>query len=233
MTYILTGQRSSLPPSSDVDPAIGQRLAEWRRGRGLPIGDLASRIGASIDYIEEVENGTRAPKPALLSALARLGLDPDWLMTGAYPALPPVEIDGSAFSQVQMYEAQLAAGAGALNSSEEVIGNLAFRTDWLRREGVTPGAASLVRVRGDSMEPTLRDGALVLVDHKNRDAARKGIYALRIGDDVLVKRLQQQGDVLLINSDNPAYDSRVLSGHNAEQVEIIGRVAWAGYTFRQ
>ncbi|MDR0809247.1 MAG: S24 family peptidase [Gemmobacter sp.] len=39
-----------------------------------------------------------------------------------------------------------------------------FRSDWLRREGIQPGKASLVRVRGDSMEPTLRDGAMVLVD---------------------------------------------------------------------
>lgn len=82
------------------------------------------------------------------------------------------------------------------------------------------------------MEPTLRDGALVLVDHKHRDATRKGIYALRIGDDVLVKRPQKQGDVLLINSDNPAYDIRVLSGDDGERVEIIGRVTWQGYTFR-
>ncbi len=231
VTYILTGQRSSLPPSPDIDPAIGRRLTEWRHAKGLPIGDLASRIGASIDYVEAIENGARVAKPAFLSALERLGLDPDWLLTGAYPAAT-VDLGGAAYAQIRMLDAQLSAGPG-MAASEEVIGNLAFRADWLRREGIAPGAASLVRVRGDSMEPTLLDGALALIDHGQKDPARKGIFALRIGDDVMVKRLHLQPGALLIQSDNPAYESRVLAGEDIAQVEVIGRVAWQGYTFRQ
>lgn len=231
VTYILTGQRSSLPPSPDIDPAIGRRLTEWRHAKGLPIGDLASRIGASIDYVEEIENGARAAKPALLSALERLGLDPDWLMTGAYPAAT-VDIGGAAFAQIRMLDAQLSAGPG-VTASDEVIGNLAFRADWLRREGISPGAASLVRVAGESMEPTLLDGALVLVNHSQKDPVRKGVFALRIGEDVMVKRLHLQSGALLIQSDNPAYEGRVLIGDDIAQVEVIGRVAWQGYTFRQ
>lgn len=73
---------------------------------------------------------------------------------------------------------------------------------------------------------------MVLVDHLRDDATRKDIYALRIGDDVLVKRLHRQGEVLFINSDNPTYDSRAVTGTALADVKVIGRVVWQGYTFR-
>lgn len=136
------------------------------------------------------------------------------------------------FVQITMLDARLSAGPGVA-ASEEVIGNLAFRADWLRREGIAPGAASLVRVPDRGMEPTLMMDALVLANHRLTDPSEKGIFALRIGDDVMVKRLHLQPGALLIQSDNPAYEGRVLIGDDIAQVEVIGRVAWQGYTFRQ
>lgn len=77
------------------------------------------------------------------------------------------------------------------------------------------------------------DGSTVLVDHQRRDpAVRRGIYALRIGEEVFVKRLEKVGELLVISSDNPTHSSRALGGRDLADVEVIGRVVWQGYTFR-
>jgi phage repressor protein C with HTH and peptisase S24 domain len=75
------------------------------------------------------------------------------------------------------------------------------------------------------MEPTLRDGDEILVDRTLR-ALRDGIHVVRLGDSLLVKRIDvsRPGLVVLI-SDNPAYPP-VECG--ARDVEVIGRVVWKG-----
>lgn len=241
--FILTGSDPADPLLNAASLTSGQRLARWRRAAGMSLDDFAKKIGASVSWLIRVERDDIAlPETLLIQLSGAFGVNRDWLLSGSGPVMlsgkdervaPPLNRYAlQDFVQVPVLEASLSAGFGVAGGPEEVIGNLAFRSDWLRREAVQPGSASLVRVRGESMEPTLRDGAMVLVDHSRKDPARKDIYAFRIGEDVLVKRLHRQGDVLLINSDNPAYDSQAVTGPSLAEVEIIGRVVWQGYTFR-
>ena len=82
---------------------------------------------------------------------------------------------------------------------------------------------SAIRVAGDSMEATLRDGDEILVDRTPRPL-RDGIHVVRSGDALLVKRLDtaRAGTILLI-SDNPAYPTVELA---PKELEVIGRVVW-------
>lgn len=217
----------------------GKRLSSFRSSLGLSQRAFAMSIGVSGGLIGQLEADIAPPSRSFLQKISdRYRISADWLLNGAGEMRTEtadtrmIGVPMSEFVQVPILEASLSAGHGAASCAEDVIGNLAFRSDWLKREGVQPGSASLVRVKGDSMEPTLRDGAMVLVDHLRDDATRKDIYALRIGDDVLVKRLHRQGEVLFINSDNPTYDSRAVTGTALADVKVIGRVVWQGYTFR-
>ena len=217
----------------------GKRLSSFRGSLGLSQRAFALSLGVSGGLVGQLEADISPPSRTFLQKISeRYRISADWLLngTGGMRAEPVdtrmLGVPMSEFVQVPILEASLSAGHGTTAGTEDVIGNLAFRSDWLRREGIQPNSASLVRVRGDSMEPTLRDGAMVLVDHLRDDAVRKDIYALRIGDDLLVKRLHRQGDVLFINSDNPAFDSSAVTGPALAEVQIIGRVVWQGYTFR-
>jgi transcriptional regulator with XRE-family HTH domain/quercetin dioxygenase-like cupin family protein len=52
------------------DPAIGQRLMELRKKRGLTMRDLAAQSGASTSLISQVETGKTNPTVAKLQDLA-------------------------------------------------------------------------------------------------------------------------------------------------------------------
>lgn len=222
---------------------LGQRIKKCARERGLRDDDIARALGISKRAANSYSTDARQPPLANLITLADIfGVTTDYLLTGnTAPDFPIIDETGDVaaqvkahqvaalsdddFAQVQIYAAPLSAGAGAV-PSESVIGNLAFRVEWLKREGISPAAASLHRIVGDSMPTSLPDGSIALANHRRRDARTKDIYALRVGDEVMVKWAELVSGTLVISSENPAYPVRVVTGSDLDQVNIIGRIQW-------
>ena len=70
------------------------------------------------------------------------------------------------FVAIPRYDVEAAAGSGGAFVDQEVgTGYYAFGRLWLRRRGLIVGKLSVISVTGDSMEPDLREGDLVLIDH--------------------------------------------------------------------
>jgi phage repressor protein C with HTH and peptisase S24 domain len=136
------------------------------------------------------------------------------------------------YTLVDCYQVFASAGFGATISDELKTDPMAFRTDWLKKEGLAPERLAVIRAKGDSMEPTISNNDIILVNLCNGDALRDGLYVLRIGDSLLVKRLQFDpfGGFKII-SDNPGYETQVVTKDQRADVHIVGRVAWAGKKF--
>ncbi len=136
------------------------------------------------------------------------------------------------YTLVDCYQVFASAGFGATISDELKTDPMAFRTDWLKKEGLAPERLAVIRAKGDSMEPTISNNDIILVNLCNGDALRDGLYVLRIGDSLLVKRLQFDpfGGFKII-SDNPGYETQVVTKDQRPDVHIVGRVAWAGKKF--
>jgi phage repressor protein C with HTH and peptisase S24 domain len=115
---------------------------------------------------------------------------------------------------------------------EKVLDSLAFSSLWLKRKlGIAAENLYLINVEGESMEPTLRQGNVILVNHADNTVTRDGIYALKIGDSVLVKRLQRlPNSIVKVTSDNPVYQpfDIDLSDNSSSEISIIGRAVWFG-----
>ena len=123
-------------------------------------------------------------------------------------------------------DAGLAAGAGGNPDDERVLGNLTFRTSWLKRHGLSPERCRVIEIVGDSMEPTLQHRAIVLVDFL-RNVRRHGkIFAVRYADGPVVKRLRHDKDGWWLDSDNVMYPSMPW----LRDAEVLGQVMWTGRT---
>jgi len=136
------------------------------------------------------------------------------------------------YCYIPLYDVKTAAGNGAVIDREHIIDFLAFKQEWIRVQlGLSPQDLYLIHVDGESMEPTLRPGDMILIDHRTASSLpRDGIYVLRMDDTLLVKRLQRlPGSVVKVTSDNPAYEPFTLDlKQSAGEVGIIGRVIWCG-----
>ena len=131
---------------------------------------------------------------------------------------------------VQRYEVQASAGHGSNIDDGRALAPMAFDQAWLKRLCDAPAEAlSIIRVQGDSMNPTLSDGDEIMVDRSDaRLRVLDGIYVLRRDETLMVKRIAVHpgSRLLTITSDNHAYPS--WTDCEPESVDIIGRVVWVG-----
>ncbi len=135
--------------------------------------------------------------------------------------------DGGDFIDVPRVNVRLAAGSGATPEVEEVIGHLKFARSFLRNCGVSMYGARVVDVKGPSMEPTIKDGAVLLVSTSNREPVDNQIFALvRPSEGLIVKRLMRQGEQWIARSDNRDHADFVIN--DGEPITIIGRAIWMG-----
>lgn len=214
-------------------------------------------IGGSGKHSQiNYEAGRRAPDTTYLTAIAQAGVDLAYILTGirGSPGLPayiaqdphgaigrliaaemlgsPETFNPEDYVPIPRIEAEIAAGTGSINSTEVVTETFAFRLDWLRSIGVAPANGCLVKVRGDSMEPLLRDHDIVLVDRARTQVRPGQVYALRDGGEARVKRLDRPDpETLVLRSDNPAHPLEFRRGAELEAVTILGQVVWSGHTW--
>lgn len=134
------------------------------------------------------------------------------------------------FVFVPRYDIKASAGAGSEIHSEQIVDYLAFKADWVRQTlRITPSSLLLIEAMGDSMEVTISDGDLLLINTAEPRIKDNAIYALSINGDLVVKRIQRKIDgTLIVKSDNPRYDTEVVPPHLSEQLRVIGQVIWHG-----
>lgn len=147
--------------------------------------------------------------------------------------------DGPDYALVPSYPVEASAGAGATAVDVAPDGALAFRKDWLSKHGISLDNATLLRARGDSMEPVIWDGDLLLVDRSrktinvsSKKTRKKAVYVVELEGQLLVKTLRRPTeDRLFLISENVAdYDPMELRNHEINALRIIGKVVWWGHT---
>jgi phage repressor protein C with HTH and peptisase S24 domain/DNA-binding XRE family transcriptional regulator len=119
---------------------------------------------------------------------------------------------------VPLLDQQLSAGPGATLPEGDDVKALVPVPSYLRQYGENIAALT---VDGDSMDPTLHRGDMVVCDSCGWSG--EGIYAIRMGGSGFVKRLTKAPGKVIIISDNPKYPPREeLEG--SEDFQVIGRV---------
>ncbi|MAN65336.1 S24 family peptidase [uncultured Hyphomonas sp.] len=212
-----------------TDSAIAARLREARINAGYEtVMEACEAFGFKYATYAGHENGSRGVKADSLKRYATAFRVPiEWLLTGAQTALKPSHRE--AITTIPIYDIRASAGPGAMAEDGEPIGYQPYRQQELSR--ITRTAEdnlAVIRVAGDSMEPTLANADQVLVDRSVRKVGRDGIYIIALEDDLLVKRCQVdlQTRHIIVKSDNPAYETMTVT--DAERVEVLGRVIWIG-----
>jgi len=126
---------------------------------------------------------------------------------------------------------------GILPETESGCGNGVINTDWytpsefmwISRDWlhqsvrVISDSIFIIRARGDSMEPTISNGDLILVDTKQCGDKTDGIYVIQRGDYTYTKRLQFIDEKIIVISDNPFYEKETVTC----DLEVCGKVVWA------
>ena len=182
----------------------------------------------------------RIDKAVQIAAKADVSLE--WLITGegsmrkeaqsqhqSLVIRPPDALEG--YAMVPQLDVQASAGGGVVVDHENAIGQIAFDPQWLRERHINPLGARVLTAKGDSMEPTIRNGDTLIVDTSIEVAVDSAIYVLVYGGSLLVKRIFMKRDgAIILSSDNQALYSinEEISAGEIDQLHIAGRVMWYG-----
>lgn len=193
-----------------ADAALSS-LQRWIAGDGMPAFDsvalLATAKGVSLDWIATGKGE---------------------MFLGDRNKRTEVDID-DVYSYVPLYDAHCSAGHGSWAEGAQVLTRLAFTTYSLRKQGLEPSKLSAIRVDGDSMEGLLSHGDTVVIDHGRNSLEGEAVYVIRLDDHLYAKRLQRQFDgAVSIISQNKEYQVMTVPKERLGDLEIIGRVVWAG-----
>lgn len=126
---------------------------------------------------------------------------------------------------VELEQIDLRYGLGGTYLDQPVVAEKRqFSRAWLRHfTAAAPEHLFWTQGDGDSMEPTIRSGEVILID-RSQDTPRMGdgVWAIAWGDIGMIKRLRPLPDgTVEIHSDNPAVRPALASDG---ELHIIGRV---------
>lgn len=222
------------------------RLKRARKARKMSQASLAEAVGLDQTTISNLERGKVLSTSKTAQIARALGVDPHWLATGQGEMLSNVETAAAEantspseadYALIPQLSANGHCGDGYLNDHVEVTGGLAFKREWLKRMGARPENLRVIYAEGDSMEPFIVDGDVVLLDLSKTEPTSQRVYAIRRPDGgISIKRLVQRftGE-WVISSDNPnkaKFQDEPLSLESASQVPFVGEVIWRGGAMR-
>jgi phage repressor protein C with HTH and peptisase S24 domain len=211
----------SLAKAANVSPSA---LRKWLKGQAEPSRErlvaLADATGVGLGWLAKGEG----PEPDFLG-----GDTPGQAVMRGRFAHPSQRMETSGFLMLPKHPESAAAGSGTPPPprATEFIG---FRHDWIRSTFARAPSDLVLEVAvGESMEPNIRNGDLLLVDVTDRTFRNFGVYVLEVRGERLVKRVQRlfDGSLILI-SDNRTYQPEQVPAELAQEVTVVGRVVWRG-----
>lgn len=225
---------------------VAERIKIVRDSLGESQKEFAKAIDISLPALQGYEAGISYPGGKVFESLIRRGFNANWLLAGVGSMRGGVyEVAGAehkwycsdssagagdGFVKIPRYKVDASAGHGAIIQSEQIVDHLAFRSDWVRHAlGIPVSALALINVTGDSMEPTLSNGDLILIDTSISGVDDSGVYVLQFDGKLKVKRIHSKmdGSVDLI-SDNTRYPTESIQGDLVQGLNVVGRVVWCG-----
>ena len=193
---------------------IGRNISNLLLKRGKNQKDLCDNLGFSPASVSSWVNGTRIPKEGNIVLMAAyLDCSVDDI------ALDPKEAHRKRSFSIPVY-ARVGAGP-PLEASGEIID----------REEISERMASLgsfygLRIDGDSMEPRIVRGDVVIV--RKQDTADDGdiVIAIVNQNDAVCKRLKKYKGGIALVSNNPMYEPMYFTITDTQDipVRIIGKV---------
>lgn len=192
-----------------------EALARLAAVQGVSLSALSRMLGRNVAYLQQYV-GRGSPKVLPEAERGRLA---QFLGVAESVLGAPMRDEGTGEVTVPFLSVAASAGPGQAAGDERIVRGLPFARAALRDLGIAPADASVILVAGDSMAPTLVDGDRVLVDRGDRSPGR-GIFVIREGDLLSVKRLATAPAGYRIVSDNPDFAARHA---DAAALAILGR----------
>lgn len=205
---------------SGVSNLFQIRLKELREKAGYSQYSFAKAFGTKQSTVGNWESGAREPKFDTMQRLADFfGVSVDYLLgRESIPDSPPAPSrPGSKWIPVL---GKVAAGT-PIEAVEDILDY-----EEIDAQTAASGEHFALKIKGDSMEPRIKDGDVVIV--RKQDDCDSGDTAVVLvnGDEATVKRIKKEPAGIMLIPRNPVYEPKFYSNDEIATlpVRIVGKV---------
>lgn len=188
-------------------------IKRLRKLHGWSQDELAKKAGyIDRSSIAKIENGKfDLPQSKILLFAQIFDVEPGALMG----------IDGTSAKSVRIPVLGRVAAGIPMDAIEEII-DYEEIPEVMSRDGEYFG----LKIKGDSMEPRIQNGDVVIVRKQSDADDGDLVIALVNGNEGMCKRLKKMQSGIMLLSNNPAYDPYVFSWDDINNlpVTIVGKV---------
>lgn len=188
-------------------------IKKYARQRGLTLRQVNDKAGLGTNAIYRWKN--QKPSFEKINSVAKvLGVSTDCLLENDLPdnAIP---IDPKEMKPIPVI-GTIACGQPIF--ADQNIESYQYLPMWLLPKDYKH--VFFLKCKGDSMEPTIRDGSLVLI-HEQPDVENDEIAAVLIDGESTLKRIKKLDKQILLMPDNSNYSPIILNSHKDNR--IIGK----------
>lgn len=192
-------------------------LKRLREARGLLQKDVAAYLGVDRTTYVKYERGDSEPNFQILDKLASFfDVSVDYLLNRDTPS--PVQAPSTGV--IIPVLGHVIAGI-PIEAIEDIIDY-----EEISKAMAAQGEHFALKVKGDSMEPKISEGDVVIV-RKQSDVNSGDIAVVLVnGDEATVKRIKKRPEGLLLSPFNPSYEPMLYTNEDIAKlpVTILGRV---------
>ena len=228
-----------VPELAAIAGVSSRTVYAWKKGERYPNRQNLKRLTSHLEKVaEQTESSTELYFPLSVGAERRSMQEHVYgdasQDDSATTFLAPARAENGhqeEFIFVDKAEARPSAGGGSLATSDSSDGRYAFRLDWILHKTQDANSLKIMEVMGRSMESTLHNGDLCLVNQSDKQLVEDRVYVVRLDDEIYVKRFSRIPGKYLFRGDNRelAYqDIEIDPRDESRSWEVIGRVIWAG-----
>lgn len=216
-----------------------QSITNWQ-SRGIPKGkllDVARAIGVSPDWLLTGSGGLYqnigAGKTSNTTSIIQAAMQDAALGPAIQTPLRPVVVVDSAddinpdhdIFAIPRYTVRASAGDGEPVFEIDTKGTPNYcRGGWALENGYKRDKLFSIVARGNSMEPTIPNGASLIV-HRQEEVVSGKVHVICRGDECYVKRLIRQLDgSVLVKSENPDYKDVEVLPDDPTPLHVVGLV---------
>lgn len=196
------------------------RVKNLCKERKIAISKLEKDCGFANGYISQLRKGV-FPTDRLIVISKYLNVTPEFLIYGTEKKPSPDAGEGSARSRYYVPVLGYVRAGIPLDAIEEILDYEEISED-MARQGEHFG----LRIKGDSMEPRMKEGDVVIV--RRQESVDNGDVAVVLvnGNDATIKKFYKSAAGVSLISFNPNYAPFTFSPKEVEDlpVRVIGKV---------
>lgn len=209
---------------------IKKHVKTLLENKGFSLNSLSIQFGKNSSYLQKFvkESSPKRLDEEVRKKLARVLEVDEQELTDIVLNNRPKNIattNNEMMISIDIVDAIACCGVGIDNLEENTIGSWNLPLQEFKDITFTaPDNVKMLKVKGDSMEKTLKDGDWVLVDISIKSPNSDGLFLLSLSTGLAVKRVQgTAAEEIIIKSDNPKYDN-----FNAKlaDIKILGKVIY-------